>query len=237
MDATVFYIVGLALVAIALVISFVGMRSESFPSDGVLRIGVVLVAVLVVVTSAAAVTSTQEEAQEREHEENAEAAEVLAEETAENSEEAGGGNASSVQEEPEEPQSGTGDDSSAESGDAGAGAQVFVDNGCGSCHTLAAQPAANGSIGPNLDEALDGQDEAYIRTSIVDPDAVVEEGYPAGVMPPNYESSIDATSLDALVAYLAQTTSASGDAGGSGSSGASAGGSAGGSGGDGASKG
>jgi mono/diheme cytochrome c family protein len=234
MDATVFYIVGLALVAIALVISFVGMRSEKFPSDGVLRIGVVLVAVLVVVTSAAAVSSSQEEAQEREHEENAEAAEVLAEESAENAEEAGGGNASSVQEEPEEPQSGTGDDSSAESGGAGDGAQVFVDNGCGSCHTLAALPEAGGTIGPNLDEALDDQDEAYIRTSIVDPDAVVEEGYPAGVMPPNYESSIDATSLDALVAYLAQATSSSGDAAGTGGS---AGGSAGGSGSDGASKG
>jgi cytoskeletal protein RodZ len=219
MDETFFYIVGLSLVAIALVISFVGMRSEKFPSDGVLRIGVILVAAVVIVTGIAAVNSSQLEQQEREHEENAEAAEATAEETAANEEEAGGGNASSVQEEPAEQQSGPSDDSGAgETGGAEAGAQVFVANGCGSCHSLAELPEATGAVGPNLDEALDDKDETFIRTSIVDPSAFVEEGYPDGTMPQTYESDINAEDLDALVAYLAQATSSSGSSG-SGSSG------------------
>jgi cytochrome c2 len=212
MDETFFYIVGLSLVALALLISFFGMRSEKFPSDGVLRIGVIIVAAVVVLTGIAAVNGSQQEQADREQEANAKAAEAAAEEAAQNEEEAGGGSASSVQEEPAESQSGNGDDSGASATNASAedGAQVFVDNGCGSCHTLAEQPDANGNIGPNLDEALDQEDEDFIHTSIVDPGAFVEDGYPDGVMPQTDEETINATDRDALVAYLAQATSGSG---------------------------
>jgi mono/diheme cytochrome c family protein len=37
-------------------------------------------------------------------------------------------------------------------GDPEAGKQVFLDNGCGTCHTLS-DAGTNGTIGPNLDEA------------------------------------------------------------------------------------
>ena len=64
----------------------------------------------------------------------------------------------------------------------GAGAQVFANNGCGGCHTLAAANSG-GVTGPDLDEVLPGQKEAEIEESIVDPEAKIAQGYPAGVMP------------------------------------------------------
>ena len=205
MDATFFYIAGGALVALALIISFIGMKSENFPSDGQLRIGVLLVAVVVAVTAAGAVSSSKEEAEHREAE-NAEAALAQDEDTAANEAEQGGSASSEQSPAPEEdppPQSGPADDtSSGEDGEA-----IFVSNGCGGCHTLAEQADATGTIGPNLDEALVDKDTAFIETSIVDPGSEVEEGYPDGVMPQDYGTSIAPADLDALVQYLAQATS------------------------------
>ena len=48
---------------------------------------------------------------------------------------------------------GGGDDGGAEvEGDAEAGATIYAENGCGSCHTLA-DAGSTGNIGPNLDES------------------------------------------------------------------------------------
>jgi mono/diheme cytochrome c family protein len=41
-----------------------------------------------------------------------------------------------------------------EGGSQNAGKQLFVDAGCGACHTLADAPGAAGTIGPNLDDAF-----------------------------------------------------------------------------------
>jgi cytochrome c oxidase subunit 2 len=80
---------------------------------------------------------------------------------------------------------------------------------CASCHTF--KPAnASGTIGPDLDNlAADaakygaGQSpEAYVKESIVDPEKVVVSGYPAGVMPSNFGSSLTPDQIDALVQYL-----------------------------------
>ena len=46
---------------------------------------------------------------------------------------------------------GGGEDGAAEGGDPVAGAQVFEENGCGSCHILDAA-GSSGTTGPNLDE-------------------------------------------------------------------------------------
>ena len=67
----------------------------------------------------------------------------------------------------------------------GPGAQVFANNGCGGCHTLAAAESG-GVTGPNLDEVLPGQSAAMIEESIVDPNAHIAKGYPANVMPQNF---------------------------------------------------
>ena len=57
----------------------------------------------------------------------------------------------------------------------GPGAQVFANNGCGGCHTLAAAKTG-GTTGPNLDEVLPGQSAAMIDESIVDPNTDDRQG-------------------------------------------------------------
>jgi cytochrome c oxidase subunit 2 len=86
-------------------------------------------------------------------------------------------------------------------GSAAAGRAVFTSAGCGGCHTFA--PAgASGSVGPDLDEALQGKDAEFIRQSIVDPNAEITQGFSAGVMPQNFGQELSPKQLDDLVAFL-----------------------------------
>jgi mono/diheme cytochrome c family protein len=85
----------------------------------------------------------------------------------------------------------------------GPGAQVFANNGCGGCHTLAAANSG-GVTGPNLDEVLPGQKEAEIEESIVNPNAMIAQGYPAGVMPETFGEKLSEEELKELVEYLAE---------------------------------
>jgi mono/diheme cytochrome c family protein len=85
----------------------------------------------------------------------------------------------------------------------GAGAQVFANNGCGGCHTLAAANSG-GTTGPDLDEVLPGQPESEIEESIVDPEAKIAEGYPAGVMPQEFGTKIPPEELKELVKFLSE---------------------------------
>jgi mono/diheme cytochrome c family protein len=85
----------------------------------------------------------------------------------------------------------------------GPGAQVFANNGCGSCHTLAIANSG-GTTGPDLDEVLPGQSEAEIEESIVDPEAKIEQGYPRGVMPQEFGEKIPPEELKELVEFLSE---------------------------------
>ncbi len=79
-----FYVLGAALVVIALALSFGGMRSEKFPaSRGVLLGGLTAMAVLVVATCAWAISLAREEKEHRSHELEEFFAEQEAEATAE----------------------------------------------------------------------------------------------------------------------------------------------------------
>ena len=91
----------------------------------------------------------------------------------------------------------------------GPGAQVFASNGCGGCHTFAAAEAG-GTVGPNLDEVLVGQNAKMIEESIVDPNAVIAKGFPPNVMPGNYETMISPSELKELVEFLASSTAKGG---------------------------
>ena len=82
----------------------------------------------------------------------------------------------------------------------GEGGQVFANNGCGSCHTLAAAESS-GTAGPNLDEELPGQDPKDIEQSIIDPGAEIVSGF-ENIMPANYESQIPPDELQLLVDFL-----------------------------------
>jgi len=85
----------------------------------------------------------------------------------------------------------------------GPGAQVFANNGCGGCHTLAAANSG-GTTGPDLDEVLPGQSDAEIEESIVDPNAEIAQGYPANVMPENFKEVISPEEMKQLVEFLGE---------------------------------
>jgi cytochrome c oxidase subunit 2 len=85
------------------------------------------------------------------------------------------------------------------------GKTIFTSTGCGACHTLAAA-GTNGKVGPNLDQGLKGKDEAFIKQSIEDPNAVVTKGFSPGIMPQNYKDQLQPAEIDALVKYLKEST-------------------------------
>ena len=90
-----------------------------------------------------------------------------------------------------------------------AGATVFAENGCGSCHTLGAANSRS-ATGPNLDKLPElarraGEPlEEFTRESIVKPDAYIERGF-QDVMPKTY-SQLPEDQLDALVNYLVEAS-------------------------------
>ena len=104
-------------------------------------------------------------------------------------------------------------------------AELFADR-CGSCHALEAAGTA-GTIGPDLDEVLAGQDFDMVEESIVDPDAEVSPGFAQGVMP-SFEGVLTPEQIQELVDYLLENAgggngSANGNGGGNGAADASGG--------------
>ena len=196
-DAAFLYISGGALVVMALAVAFLGMRNKDFPSSGTqLRAVAGLAAVLVACTGVGAVLSARFEQAERRAENEEAAKEAATEEAAAEAEEA-----PLTEGEAAQPGTATGEASSPQ-GSAGAdGKALFVDSGCGDCHTLA-DAGTSGQIGPVLDDVLPGMSADMINTSIVDPGADVAQGFPDGVMPAVYGDQFSADELNALVAYL-----------------------------------
>ena len=88
------------------------------------------------------------------------------------------------------------------------GERVYLDNGCGGCHTIEGLSA--GTVGPNqttigtlAETRIPGMSaEEYIHESILDPSAFVFERYPDGVMPKNYNELIEPYQISDLVAFL-----------------------------------
>jgi cytochrome c1 len=96
----------------------------------------------------------------------------------------------------------------AAAGNGAQGKSVFVSSGCGACHTF--KPAGtSATIGPDLDTkpALDAKKDnlqlaAFLRESIVSPNAYISSGYPKGVMPQNFGTTLTKTQLADLVAFI-----------------------------------
>lgn len=206
MGHSLFYIAGGALIVVALLISLFGMRSDDFPSGAFLKGGVLVVVLLVAATAWGAIEIAQDEASDRADEANQEAATEVSQQDVTNQD-------TGDTESPAPANQGAGPkeavDKSAEKGGGSGldGAAVFVDTGCGSCHSLAELGSdAQGTIGPNLDEALVNKDEKFIQTSIEDPSAFVAEGFPDGTMPQDYKQQLTPDQITALVTYLAKAT-------------------------------
>jgi cytochrome c oxidase subunit 2 len=89
---------------------------------------------------------------------------------------------------------------------ASVGKTIFTGSaGCGSCHTLA-DAKTTGKVGPDLDKYLKGKTAAFIRTSIVDPNAYIEKGFSGGIMPQNFKTTLSTDQINALVQYLVKVT-------------------------------
>jgi mono/diheme cytochrome c family protein len=82
------------------------------------------------------------------------------------------------------------------------GRDVFIAQGCGSCHTFA--PAnATGPIGPDLQVTLRGKSRDYVLESIVLPNKRFASGWEGGgMMPEDYARRIAPADLDPLVDFL-----------------------------------
>ena len=76
-------------------------------------------------------------------------------------------------------------------GDAEAGASLFTEQGCGSCHTFA-DAGSTGTTGPNLDEAQPSFDAAFQQ---------IQNG--GGVMPA-YGEQLDDQQIADLAAYVSE---------------------------------
>ncbi len=99
---------------------------------------------------------------------------------------------------------------SSSSSSAAAGLSVFNANGCSGCHTLSAAHAS-GTVGPDLDKLVSYAQQAhrplaaFVRESIVSPNAYVQPGYAKSIMPQTFGRSLAKTQLDAVVTFLVQS--------------------------------
>jgi mono/diheme cytochrome c family protein len=89
------------------------------------------------------------------------------------------------------------------------GKAVFLSAGCAACHTFKAA-GASGKVGPDLDTtpAVDAKKvnmalAAFVRESIVSPNAYIAPGFPKSVMPQTFGKSLSKAQLDALVSFVA----------------------------------
>ena len=91
MNETLFYVLGGALVAAALIVSAIGIRSERFPGGALMRLSILVFVALVGGTAVFSVANARDEQQHRREERAAEREERAAEKAEEEAAEAGEG--------------------------------------------------------------------------------------------------------------------------------------------------
>jgi mono/diheme cytochrome c family protein len=88
---------------------------------------------------------------------------------------------------------------------AAAGKEIFAKTvigtqaGCSTCHSLDADTVI---VGPSMAGVGARLSDAELRESILDPNAVLVEGFPADTMPPVWADELNDEQVDQLVAYL-----------------------------------
>ena len=70
--------------------------------------------------------------------------------------------------------------------------------GCITCHSLDAGVVI---VGPSMD-GIGNRGEDFLKESILDPDAKLADGFPAGTMPQVWGDELTDEQVDQLVAYL-----------------------------------
>jgi len=89
------------------------------------------------------------------------------------------------------------------------GAKVAAEYGCLSCHSLDGSrlvgPSWQGLFGSETvfeDGTTAVADEDYLRTAITDTNAQIVQGYPANVMPQDFEDRLTEEEINALIEYI-----------------------------------
>jgi mono/diheme cytochrome c family protein len=89
-----------------------------------------------------------------------------------------------------------------------AGKAIFTSAGCAACHTFKAA-GATGKIGPDLDTApaIDAKKDnmalaAFVRESIVSPNAFIAPGFTKGLMPQTFATTLSKAKIDTLVSFI-----------------------------------
>ena len=85
--------------------------------------------------------------------------------------------------------------------------QIVFKNYCSNCHSTSSETVI---VGPSLvgiatrgGDRIEGMDaQAYIRDSILNPNAYTVDSFPEGIMPLNMKDALSSEDLDAVVAYL-----------------------------------
>ncbi len=83
--------------------------------------------------------------------------------------------------------------------DTHAGAGLVTKHGCIACHDVKGTLRL---VGPPLTNVRERLSAAEIRQSILDPDAVVAEGFPPGLMLKDFADTVPPEELDQIVSYL-----------------------------------
>lgn len=191
-----FHVLGVALALWAVILALVGSSHAHFPGGGwrALAVGAVSIVLVVAAISAGIITSAREEG----------AGEAEPGRPGGRGGDGGEGAAArpgtQTARETEPPSA-----PRRAAGDPEAGRRVFSAAGCGSCHTLE-EAGARGAIGPNFDETLPGRDAAYIRQSILEPNASIAQGFSPGVMPQDFGDRLSERQLNDLVAFISEAT-------------------------------
>ena len=95
------------------------------------------------------------------------------------------------------------DDASDLVGDVERGKKIFNEHPVASCIRCHQVNAQGGFVGPYLDDIAKRKDAAYIRESILDPQAAIAEGFPAEVSPmPPFGVLLPPQDIEDLMAYL-----------------------------------
>ncbi|MBI5048374.1 MAG: c-type cytochrome, partial [Deltaproteobacteria bacterium] len=63
------------------------------------------------------------------------------------------------------------------------GEEVVTKYGCGACHKIAGQ---QGALGPDLTKIGAKKNKDYLRRAVLNPNADIAPGFPAGMMPPDF---------------------------------------------------
>ncbi|MFQ5520740.1 MAG: c-type cytochrome [Candidatus Methylomirabilia bacterium] len=79
------------------------------------------------------------------------------------------------------------------------GADLVTKHGCIACHDVKGTMRL---VGPPLTNVRERLSAAEIRQSIVDPDAVIAEGFPPGLMLKDFADTVPPEEIDQIVSYL-----------------------------------